>query len=91
MTARELNRDFKNLYKRYRIRRREDTTDWTQEKWDEWNEQREEDKKELVRLYNASEEFYYANKLSIQIFIELNNRWRVIPFHQVYARITQSF
>ncbi len=87
MTTKELNRDFKRLHKAFKGRKSGDTTNWTLNDWMESTDQDITFKKELIRLYDASDKFHYANRLSILIFIEMNNSIRALQFHLVQTKL----
>jgi len=81
MTNQELNRDIKRLYKEFLNKRGGDTTNWSNQDWNEYTAKEDAFKKEFHRLYHADKNFEVVNKQGILMMIVLNNSLRVIPFH----------
>lgn len=80
METKQLNRDYKRLWKRYQDIKGMQHLDIY------WSEL-EAFKIELKRLYWADNRFNFANYLSMRIFFSLNNTCRVIPFNEVVVDV----
>lgn len=79
MTAKELNRDIKRLYKKVQTLKDNEYEHLTE---DYLNIVDNEIKPEYRRLYFADREFKYMNKQSVLIMLSLNNAFRFIELHQ---------
>ena len=86
MTNQELNRDIKRLYKAYKSKVSENTSNWTHEDWRKYENQENAFKKEFQRLYYADRNFDVLNATTLKMMISLNNSLRVVAFH-VFGQI----
>jgi hypothetical protein len=81
MNKRELNRDYKRLWKRFKTYQPEQPA--SDDDYLEW----ESCKKELKRLYFSDRGMDYINLNSLKILLIMNRKLRVIPLHQLGTHI----
>ena len=92
MDAKELNQEFRDLWRKWVALKEEysgDTTHWTREMWNDLSTQETDIANQLRSLYNSEDAQQKMNLTSFKITIVINGKLggTAIPYHYLHHNI----